>query len=740
MTLLQVVPRHIADRVDLIGYIFLGIIAFLIFLFIRHLMSEDEPNQGEDETDEEVTSTLPTTEHARIILVGLFKRGALHSIKDEYLHFIERFLRLNAVFVEPVTEDDDKVGFTMKGKSILADEALERFHVRFYDMLPAIVKQPLGEKATLAQVTLKDLINEERFTQIVLDEFIGEEYFSFPVFYALRRRVFQNLGIDKDRFDKHPTKIKPDPVALRGTPFETLLDARIDFTIPDRFWNEHAFLAGGSGTGKTQTLQFFIKGFLDRPDPPPMFVIDSMGAMPELIAQKYGNLSDRIVVLNPSSSRPPQLNFFRLDAPPSLYFYLFKAIDQSLTPRQATMVSYLVALMQKIPGSNLDTLRNLCELQYGQKDRSAIDEYKPHIARLEPIEQDFFDRQFFGQDALVKGTKQQIANRLYTIARMGNFQKMFNAPVNEFDAGKCMDEKKIVLINTDAGNMDEASPVFGRFIIASCMAAARKKRRDLSLLIVDEAKAYMDETTERILSDARQFGLSFVQATQYLAQLPDGVKRAVLGNTAIKMAANLSYGDATILARDMRCEASFIQDMRKYDRKATEWACYVQNYTEKAIKLTVPMGVMEKMPHRPQMPPAQSAPQQAAQEARRASRSEPSSAPSQKTPSTPSPHSTTDFQRPPFFDDGPNPQPYYRTGDRVQVHINGQDHYPEGAMIVRIFAENSGGAEVDPSIFAKPGDPPHCFSETVTVPLAAIVPFKRKSPPPTDDPTKPAPF
>src|SRR5215216_6542033 len=109
------------------------------------------------------------------------------------------------------------------------------------------------------------------------------------------------------------------------------------------------------------------------------------------IQKKFGHLGDKLVVLNPASEKPPQLNFFKLNASEALYFYIFKAIDQSLTPRQATMIAYLIGLLQKVPASNLDTLRNICEAK--------TFEYEHILPQLSQIEQDFFTKQFMGSDA-----------------------------------------------------------------------------------------------------------------------------------------------------------------------------------------------------------------------------------------------------------------------------------------------------------------------------------------------------
>ena len=45
----------------------------------------------------------------------------------------------------------------------------------------------------------------------------------------------------------------------------------------------------------------------------------------------------------------------------------------------------------------------------------------------------------------------------------------------------------------------------------------------------------------------------------------------------------------------VRCEPEFVQGMRKHG-KTTEFACWVKNTTPQAIKLNVPLGVVNGMP------------------------------------------------------------------------------------------------------------------------------------------------
>jgi len=393
---------------------------------------------------------------------------------------------------------------------------------------------------------------------------------------------------------------------LAGTPFLNILTQSAPFHIERERFNEHGAIFARSGHGKTQALRAFVAQFLQEPDPPALFLIDSLGALIEGMDRLEvfnTTLKDRLVILDPS--RPqymPRLNFFEVKSD-DLCFYLFKAIDQSFTPRQATMISYLMEYMRHVPQPDILKLVELCE--------SKQNKYPDILPQLSPFAQSFFEHQFFagkGGDPFVAQTKAQIAQRLYTLGRLPKFNEIFSATTDVFDPYEHMQRKSVVLINTDArppraGGLGEGSAIFGRYILAQCLEAARtrpQRERHLALLVVDEAKAYMDDQAALILSDARQFGMGMLLASQQPHQLPEGVRREINTNTSIRMMGNIEYSVAAQYARDMFCDPEFILRMKKYDKSHAEWAAYVSGM-DKAVKLNIPFGAIERMQRAPQV-------------------------------------------------------------------------------------------------------------------------------------------
>ena len=86
------------------------------------------------------------------------------------------------------------------------------------------------------------------------------------------------------------------------------------------------------------------------------------------------------------------------------------------------------------------------------------------------------------------------------------------------------------------------------------------------------------------MSQARKFNVGVLFAHQHLDQLTPALRASVAANTSIKIAGGVSDKDARALASDMRTTPDFIAGMAKH-AKSTEFACYVRNYTNNAVRL-----------------------------------------------------------------------------------------------------------------------------------------------------------
>jgi hypothetical protein len=105
-------------------------------------------------------------------------------------------------------------------------------------------------------------------------------------------------------------------VYLTGTPLADLLTLELPFGIPLQSRFSHMHIVGGSGHGKTQTLQALMLPDIQRvaAGKGSLIVIDSQGDMLQNIEQLaiLRDMPERVVIIDPTDdvAHPPALNLF----------------------------------------------------------------------------------------------------------------------------------------------------------------------------------------------------------------------------------------------------------------------------------------------------------------------------------------------------------------------------------------------------------------------------------------------
>jgi len=506
-----------------------------------------------------------------------------------------------------------------------AREAIGQSLIAFVDHLPPMARaaQPDGSDTPQFTVPLAEVgRNVGDMIEAMVRPYYSDRLKQCGLFQQFRRQLDENLLVMSGltRETAQPSKIRlasdydgsTDEIIdgyLRYTPFREVFGTELPFSIPQRARMEHWHLVAGSGHGKTQTLQHIILGDLKANDPPALIVIDSQGDM----LRKLQRLalfedSDRLILIDPEDEYSPALNMFdvrndrlrgysrsvreQVEAGIiELFNYVFGALASDLTAKQGTAFAYITRLMLSIPGATIHTFRELMETPDASR-------FREHIDKLDPTARAFFDNQFFNRTAFGE-TRQQIARRLYTVLQVPAFERMFASPANKLDMFTALQERKVILINTSKALLkNDASALFGRYMIALTLNAAFERvavpesQRPPAYLIIDEAAEYFDATLERLLAQARKFRLGVLFAHQHMDQLSPTLRSAVAANTSIKMAGGVSDHDARQLAPDMRTSPDFIAATRK-QASSTEFACYVRNLTDTAVRIRVPFGAVE---------------------------------------------------------------------------------------------------------------------------------------------------
>ncbi len=125
-----------------------------------------------------------------------------------------------------------------------------------------------------------------------------------------------------------------------------------------------------------------------------------------------------------------------------------------------------------------------------------------------------------------------------------------------FNLREIMDNKKILLVNLSKGTTGELnSQLLGMIFVMKFQAAAmgranipEEQRQDFSLY-VDEFQNFATDSFESILSEARKYRLNLILANQFMTQLTDKIREAIIGNVGTVVSGRIGTTDAELMQK-----------------------------------------------------------------------------------------------------------------------------------------------------------------------------------------------
>lgn len=125
-----------------------------------------------------------------------------------------------------------------------------------------------------------------------------------------------------------------------------------------------------------------------------------------------------------------------------------------------------------------------------------------------------------------------------------------------FNMRDIMDNKKILLVNLSKGKMGELnSKLIGMIFVMKFQAAAMgraniaEEDREDFCLFVDEFQNFATESFESILSEARKYRLNLVLGNQFMTQLTDKIREAIIGNVGTVISGRIGVTDAELMVK-----------------------------------------------------------------------------------------------------------------------------------------------------------------------------------------------
>ena len=125
-----------------------------------------------------------------------------------------------------------------------------------------------------------------------------------------------------------------------------------------------------------------------------------------------------------------------------------------------------------------------------------------------------------------------------------------------FNIADIMNNNKILLVNLSKGKMGELnSKLLGIIFVMKFNAAAMARanipeedRKDFTLY-VDEFQNFATDSFSTILSEARKYRLSLVLGNQFMTQLKEEIREAIIGNVGTSITGRIGITDAEIMVK-----------------------------------------------------------------------------------------------------------------------------------------------------------------------------------------------
>lgn len=341
-----------------------------------------------------------------------------------------------------------------------------------------------------------------------------------------------------------------------GTLKASTTDRWLSLSQVDR--RRHMYVIGQTGSGKSTLLnncilQDVLSGrglaFIDPHGDSAEIIIDSIP--PERIRD--------VVYLNPSDIDFP-LGFNPLRGVPkhlqavatANLIAAFRSIWRNFWgPRMEHILSNTIAALMAYPENLSISLLAIPKMLTDDRFRRRI---LKHVT--DPVVKDFWEHEFSRYDLRQRAEViSPILNKIGAFSRSPAMRNILGQSRSSFDLSYVMDNRKILVVNLSKGVLGEdMTNLLGSLLVCAIQQETMKRaslpadqRVDFSLYI-DEFQNFTTDAFDSIVSEARKYRLSLTIAHQYLDQLSENVRRAILGNVGNLVMFTLGGADAESLA------------------------------------------------------------------------------------------------------------------------------------------------------------------------------------------------
>lgn len=324
----------------------------------------------------------------------------------------------------------------------------------------------------------------------------------------------------------------------------------------------HVYIIGQTGTGKSWLQQNMA--YQDMMDGRGFALIDPHGDLvEELLGRVPKERVEDIIYFNPGDmTNPIGLNMFEFETPDQKDFLIQEAINMLYSlydpghtgivgPRLEHIFRNCALLLMSDPegGTFIDVPKCLIDPEFVKAKLKYV---------TDPQVLDFWTKEFPASQR--SNEAGEVIS--WVVSKFGPFisndamRNIIGQTKSGFNLRDIMDNRKILLVNLSKGKMGELnSKLLGIIFIMKFQAAAmaranieESQRVDFSLY-VDEFQNFATDSFESIMSEARKYRLSLIMGNQFMTQLTDKIREAVIGNVGTVISGRIGVTDAELMVK-----------------------------------------------------------------------------------------------------------------------------------------------------------------------------------------------
>lgn len=397
-----------------------------------------------------------------------------------------------------------------------------------------------------------------------------------------------------------PTQIMDEGFLLGYNEFRGL-KKEIRLSTNDR--RRHTYMIGQTGTGKSNLLENLA--FQDMMDGRGFAFIDPHGDSAEkLLGMVPKERVDDVIYFSPGDMENPiGLNLFEFETQDQRDFLiqesiamLYRLYDPGHTgiigPRYEHWFRNAALTIMSDPNGS-----TFIDVPQVFNDQAFTDEKMKYITDRTVL--DFWNKEMAQTS---DANKSEVLG--WFVSKFGAFlsnemmRNIIGQTKSGFNMREIMDNKKILLVNLSKGRTGELnSQLLGMIFVMKFQAAAmgranipEDEREDFALY-VDEFQNFATDSFQTILSEARKYRLNLVLANQFMTQLTDSIREAILGNIGTVISGRIGITDAEILQKKF-APTFDAEDLTKLPNFQTITSVMINNVPSASFSMSLvpPMG------------------------------------------------------------------------------------------------------------------------------------------------------